>query len=170
MTDYSVANLNKEDGGPAEKNFPFAGLLEKKELRYLGSLMERHCAKRGECLWRQGDMDERLGLIVRGRVKILKETSTPNNPLIVGVFGPGALLIDLGFVEGPPGRLPPMRSRMSRSAICRAPNSQEFWPNGHCWGTASSVKFSLHLESGCDTPTAAWLLFSESSSGVSPHE
>lgn len=102
MTDYSVANINKVDGGPAEENFPFAGLLEKEELRYLGSLMERHCAKRGECLWRQGDMDERLGLIVRGRVKILKETSTPNNPLIVGVFGPGALLIDLGFVEGSP--------------------------------------------------------------------
>jgi len=51
-------------------------------------------AKSGECLWCHGDMDERQGLIVRGRVN-------PNNPLIVWLFGPGALLINLGFIEGP---------------------------------------------------------------------
>ncbi len=37
-------------------------------------------------------MDERQGLIVRGRVKRLKEKSNPNNPLIVWfvwLFGPG---------------------------------------------------------------------------------
>ena len=100
MTDYSV-NQDVFDM-PSEDAFPFAGLLEKEELSYLGHLMERHCAKAGECLWREGDTDDRLGLIVRGRVKLLKEADNPKHPLVLGLFGPGALVIDLAFVEGLP--------------------------------------------------------------------
>lgn len=49
-------------------------------------ILERRVAN----VWVPRNMDDRPGLIVCGRVKILKEKSNPNNPLIVGLFGLGA--------------------------------------------------------------------------------
>lgn len=98
MTDYSV--IKEVCDIPQEDLFPFAGLLEKEDLAYLGHLMERQFAKEGECLWREGDPDDRLGLVIRGRVKLVKEAETPKHPLVLGLFGPGALVVDFAFVEG----------------------------------------------------------------------
>lgn len=82
--------------------FPFAGLLDREDLVYLGRLVEWQSTGAGECLWRAGDRDDRLAMVVQGRVKLLKETETEGRPLLVGLFGPGSLVMDFAVEEGLP--------------------------------------------------------------------
>jgi len=41
-------------------------------------------------------------MVVRGRVKILKETEHPGHPVVLGVFGPGSLIFDSSLVPEHP--------------------------------------------------------------------
>lgn len=76
--------------------------LGKEDLHYLQPMLEWRSAVSGECLWREGDRDDRVGLVLSGRVKLLKETENPGHPLVVGLFGPGSLIMDFAFPdEGP---------------------------------------------------------------------
>lgn len=43
--------------------------------------------------------DGRLGLVVQGRVKLQKGTESFGNPIVVGLFGPGSLLVDFAVEE-----------------------------------------------------------------------
>ena len=76
------------------------GLWEIEDFQYLESLVQRHAACSGECLWREGSRDNRMGLVLHGHVKLLKETENPGHPLILGIFGPGSLVIDFAFFNG----------------------------------------------------------------------
>ncbi len=81
-------------------SFPFAALMEKEDLIYLGSLVERYSAKAGACLWREGDLNNRLGLVIRGQLRLTKEASFPGHSIVLGLFGAGALVVDLSFAQG----------------------------------------------------------------------
>jgi CRP-like cAMP-binding protein len=74
--------------------------LAENDLQYLGPMLEHHLAHAGECLWREGDLDGRWGLVIRGRVKVLKETENPDHRLVLGLFGPGSLVLDCSFEPG----------------------------------------------------------------------
>jgi CRP-like cAMP-binding protein len=82
--------------------FPFAGWLDRDDLVALGRHVVWHSARNGETLWREGEADDRLALVVRGRVKLVKETAFPGRPAVLGLFGPGALVADLSFAAGLP--------------------------------------------------------------------
>jgi CRP/FNR family transcriptional regulator len=97
MTDYSINSFSETDSP-----FPFAALLEKEEIAYLGQLVEWHSAKAGDCLWREGDLSDRLGLVLRGKVKLLKESAFQGHPIVLGLFGAGSLIVDLSFAQGDP--------------------------------------------------------------------
>ena len=82
--------------------FPFSGTLDKEDLIYLEALVEWQNADAGECLWRVGDMNERLGMVAQGRVKLLKKMEMKGHPIVVGLFGPGSLLMDFAVEKGLP--------------------------------------------------------------------
>ncbi|OHB24811.1 MAG: hypothetical protein A2X84_10530 [Desulfuromonadaceae bacterium GWC2_58_13] len=97
MTDYSVNSFRETD-----KPFPFAALLDKEDLAYLGQLVDWHSAKAGDCLWHEGEMNDRLGLVLEGQVKLLKESAFRGHPIVLGLFGAGSLIVDLSFAQGDP--------------------------------------------------------------------
>lgn len=72
------------------------------DIHYLGPMVQRHFARTGDCLWLEGKRDGRWGMIVRGQVKVLKETEYPGHPVVLGVFGPGSLIFDSSFEPGRP--------------------------------------------------------------------
>jgi CRP/FNR family transcriptional regulator, cyclic AMP receptor protein len=76
------------------------GPLAENELHILEPMLQRHSALPGESLWREGDLDGRWGLVLRGRVKLLKETENPDHRLVLGLFGPGSLILDCSFEPG----------------------------------------------------------------------
>ncbi len=91
--------LQWADPGSPDGEFPFAGLLDPEELALLGRHVSWHRLAKGDFLWRQGDDDDRLGLVVDGRIELVKEM-VPGRPLVIGLFGPGALVGDLSFAAG----------------------------------------------------------------------
>ena len=81
---------------------PLVGPLAEDDLHYLEPMVQRHFAHAGDCLWREGDLDGRWGVVIRGRVKVLKETENPEHRLVLGLFGPGSLILDCSFEQGQP--------------------------------------------------------------------
>jgi len=95
MTDYPVI-----ESALSHIAFSFGGGLGKEDRRFLVHCMERHIVNAGECLWREGEANDRVGLLVRGRVKLVKEVEGTKHPLILGLLGAGAGVIDPAFLEG----------------------------------------------------------------------
>lgn len=103
MTDRLHAD-RAADPGTGDGEFPFAGLLDREELAFLGRYVIWREFTEGERLWNEGDRDDHLALIVRGRVKLVKETAMPGHALVLGLFGPGTLAGDVSFATGSPRR------------------------------------------------------------------
>ncbi len=76
-----------------------SGLLKKEDFLYLDQIIEMNFFAAGECLWHEGDLESPMGLVFRGRVKLLKETENPHHPILLGLFGPGTLVFDPVFME-----------------------------------------------------------------------
>lgn len=82
------------------QTLPDTGAWEDSELRHLKFLGQWHLAKPGECLWREGSTDSRMGLVLRGQARMLKDAEFPEHPMVVGLFGPGSWMVDFTFFEG----------------------------------------------------------------------
>lgn len=95
-----IRNLQKAVGGHTDEPFPFAGWLDREDLVHLGRYVAWRRVRAGELLWREGDRDDRLAVVVRGRLRLLRESALPGRPLVLGLFGPGALVADLSFAGG----------------------------------------------------------------------
>ena len=87
--------------GPLCGGFPFAAWLDREELIALGRHVVWSRVGAGEFLWRQGDDDDRLALVVKGRVKLLRASAT-GRTVVLGLFAPGALVADLSFAGDRP--------------------------------------------------------------------
>lgn len=78
------------------------GSLALDDIHYLWPMMQRHSAQAGESLWREGEMDGCWGMLVRGRVKVVKETENLGHRVVLGLFGPGSLIFDSAFGQDHP--------------------------------------------------------------------
>lgn len=56
----------------------------------------------GSYLWREGDKNIFLSLIVAGQVSMMKETEFKGHRFVVGVYNPITLLGEISFVDGQP--------------------------------------------------------------------
>jgi CRP-like cAMP-binding protein len=59
-------------------------------------------ARAGEILWREGDPCEHVAFIIEGQVDIKKETEFEGKQVIVGVYGKGSIVGELGLLDGKP--------------------------------------------------------------------
>jgi len=78
------------------------GPLVLDDIHYLWPMMQRHLVRAGEGLWREGELDGCWGMVVRGRVKVVKETENPGHRVVLGLFGPGSLIFDRAFGQDHP--------------------------------------------------------------------
>lgn len=72
----------------AVKSLPVFRGLSPEEQRQIAALATVRDYKRGETIWREGDPAEALTLIVRGRVKVIRETAGAGE-VILEIFGEG---------------------------------------------------------------------------------
>ncbi|MBN2427807.1 MAG: cyclic nucleotide-binding domain-containing protein [Deltaproteobacteria bacterium] len=54
----------------------------------------------GSFLWREGDSDNTLALIVSGQVSLMKETGFKDRRIVVGVYNPITLVGEISFIDG----------------------------------------------------------------------
>jgi CRP/FNR family transcriptional regulator, cyclic AMP receptor protein len=79
---------------------PFTTWIGPEDLAVLHRFVSRRHVGKGEVLWREGGINDHLVLLLSGRVKLLKETAVQGRPIVLGLFGPGALLSDASFATG----------------------------------------------------------------------
>ena len=80
----------------------FEGTLALDDLHYLWPMVKKHFAQPDDYLWQEGEFGGHCGVIAKGQVKVVKETENPGHPLVLGVFGPGALIFDSSFLHEHP--------------------------------------------------------------------
>ena len=93
MTDWSI---NYGEANPAAI---LAGSLAQADREYLSGLLEWRSAQADECLWREGDVDDRLVMVASGRVRLLKSAGASGFQVVIGLFGTGTLVPDLAFAQ-----------------------------------------------------------------------
>jgi CRP-like cAMP-binding protein len=54
----------------------------------------------GEILWQEGQRGDSLGLMLSGHLEAKKDTEFPGKQVVVAVYGPGAVIGELSFLNG----------------------------------------------------------------------
>ena len=89
----------------SQVTFPFGSTLKREDWNFLGHCMQRSFLAAGECLWREGEPNDRIGFVVQGQVKLLKEMNASKHPFILALMGPGSWVVDPAFFEARPREL-----------------------------------------------------------------
>ncbi|ABA87712.1 cyclic nucleotide-binding protein [Syntrophotalea carbinolica DSM 2380] len=82
-------------------------------LPYLG---ERKIAA-GETLWHEGQAGSYLSLILSGHLEAKKDTEFPGKQVVVAVFGPGAVVGELSFLDQSPRAVSVVAMEDARLAV-----------------------------------------------------
>lgn len=80
----------------------FFRFLEERDLEVLRNYVKCWQVAAGETLWHEGDDDSSVVFVVRGRLEEKKLTEFEENRVIVGVYGPGAIMGEFGLLDGQP--------------------------------------------------------------------
>ncbi|WP_305042625.1 cyclic nucleotide-binding domain-containing protein [Geoalkalibacter sp.] len=80
----------------------FFRFLGDADLDVLRNYLKCWQARAGETLWREGDADSSVVFVVRGRLEEKKNTEFEDKQVIVGVYGPGAIMGEFGLLDGQP--------------------------------------------------------------------
>lgn len=78
------------------------GFLGKEERAVLASYLDYRRLAEGEVLWEEKQPSRYLALLLAGRLEIKKDTEFPGKQVVVGVYGPGAVVGELSFFDGTP--------------------------------------------------------------------
>ncbi len=78
------------------------GFLGEKERAALASYLDYRRLAEDEVLWEEKQPARYLGLLLAGRLEIKKDTEFPGKQVVVGVYGPGAVVGELSFFDGAP--------------------------------------------------------------------
>lgn len=68
----------------------------------LQNYMTYQKAESGTFLWQEGDDSNSLVLILEGKLDAQKETGFPNHPFLTGIFYPGTIVGEDGFIHSLP--------------------------------------------------------------------
>jgi CRP-like cAMP-binding protein len=77
------------------------GTLPQEELAELARRMRGRTYRRGERIVRQGEPGDALYVLLRGRVKVVAETASGEEPVLT-VLGPGELFGEMALLDGGP--------------------------------------------------------------------
>jgi CRP/FNR family transcriptional regulator, cyclic AMP receptor protein len=75
-------------------------ILCEPELDVLPRYLSREVVPAGSFLWREGDTDNSLSLIVSGQVSLMKETGFKERRIVVGIYNPITLVGEISFIDG----------------------------------------------------------------------
>lgn len=82
------------------RQLPFLSFLTDEEFTELSHHFScRHVAM-GTILWREGDPGEYLVFITAGKIQIKISTEIQGKGVVVGIFGPGSVLGEMGVLSG----------------------------------------------------------------------
>lgn len=76
--------------------------LEEKDLDFLAHHFQCSQVNAGETLWSEGDESTYVAFIMEGRVDAKKNTEFESKQVIVGVYGRGSIVGELGFLDDAP--------------------------------------------------------------------
>ena len=79
--------------------FPF---MEEKDFVDVPCYFKRRQVKAGDVLFREGDACDYLAYIITGRLEIKKATDFQGKEFILGIYGSGAIVGELCFLDGSP--------------------------------------------------------------------
>jgi len=75
--------------------------LSTEQLRTVAASMGRKTIKKGEFLFTEGEPSDWLYLVIKGKVKILKQSSQ-SKEIILEIHGPGECLAEIAVIDGNP--------------------------------------------------------------------
>ncbi|EAT17249.1 cyclic nucleotide-binding domain-containing protein [Desulfuromonas acetoxidans] len=79
----------------AQDKFRFFRNMPKEEISSLLEFCTHQRAESGETLWKEGDEDNQVAFILKGRLGIKKMTEFSDRYIIVGTYGPGSVVGEL---------------------------------------------------------------------------
>lgn len=80
---------------------PWSLDLEADQLNAMVSYMTAYAAKRGQNLLTEGVRGTYMGLILTGRVDVVKQSSS-GQPKVIATLGPGKMIGEMGLIDGSP--------------------------------------------------------------------
>ncbi len=75
-------------------------ILSEPEFDVIPKYLSREVVPAGSFLWREGDTDNSLSLIVSGQVSLMKETEFKDKRIVVGIYNPITLVGEISFIDG----------------------------------------------------------------------
>ncbi len=87
-------------GHEAFQDLPFTAWIGAEDLAILCRYASQRRVGDGEFLWREGEINDDLVFLLSGRIKLLKDTAVRKHPIVLGLFGAGALISDASFAAG----------------------------------------------------------------------
>lgn len=83
--------------GRMKRELSSFSFLEDADLDEIAGYFECRQVKVGENLWREGDTGNYLAFVIQGRLEVKKQTEFAGKEVVVGVYGPGAVVGEICF-------------------------------------------------------------------------
>jgi len=76
-----------------------SSVLPEGSATFLSRYLEHCLLEAGDVLWHEGDKSNCLAYILTGKLELLKATSFPGRPFVLGIFSSGSLVGEDSFLE-----------------------------------------------------------------------
>jgi CRP-like cAMP-binding protein len=86
--------------GRMKRELSCFNFLEEDNIDEIAGYFECRQVKAGEILWREGDACAFVAFVIQGRIEVKMQTEFAGKEVVVGVYGPGAVVGEICFFDG----------------------------------------------------------------------